>query len=499
MIRMEETPTGVVAIHRWFVEGEGWSYHPWFASRSHDLLAALKDELDTRRQLESAGGRRMISCHAFGGILVGEQCFDPDCPDPRASGRYPTILRVAFCPSQPSLKDQKVILSMLAGIDSQAPGVNQNLRINVHVTPPPPQSPSVQQRSPSQLRWLTFGVLILLIGGLGIFAWSHHQSKQHQDSHPSTDQKELELARSQMVALLQKWQGNVPDEKETLKVGQRFLQFLSQEAVKGKLTGSHPDILFVRRLPEHPRSPTNNKELIDDLNRLHKHLTEVKRPNEDHSTANGRFVTEQRTLSQVVEMIDIQMDYRRWWTLEGKNTRSYALGTEDVTHVSAYARRFIPKRQAVDEANRKWQQTAASKMVKTLREQWNVTAVENADVDARPWFVFHCYFQFLSQQHFSPDDLQGGSYPFEFVSRLPRESLSKDGGFLSENALKDSLRVLAKELFADKSDVTDTLLGNIATKMKYEQWKETVEIRGKREEGSPKINEYVQRCRIQRE
>jgi hypothetical protein len=106
MDHSEEGP-GAIAIHRWFAQGAGWSYHPWFQSRMYEFLKAITPELDGRGEiLAKNAGIHVIDCQALGGFLIGEQVPDPDCPDPLAAERCPTILRVAFLREMP--EDGKV-------------------------------------------------------------------------------------------------------------------------------------------------------------------------------------------------------------------------------------------------------------------------------------------------------------------------------------------------------------------------------------------------------
>lgn len=63
---------GVVAIHRWFADGEGWAYHPWYQSRLNELLAAVKPELDSRGRLRGRRSREDIRLRSNGRLSAGK-------------------------------------------------------------------------------------------------------------------------------------------------------------------------------------------------------------------------------------------------------------------------------------------------------------------------------------------------------------------------------------------------------------------------------------------
>jgi hypothetical protein len=134
-------------------------------------------------------------------------------------------------------------------------------------------------------------------------------------------------------------------------------------------------------------------------------------------------------------------------------------------------------------------------MVEILH-RWNVQAVTQKDAEKRPWFVFHCFFQRLSQLPLNSEDLRPDCWEVEFVRRLPKKPLSRDGMFSSEDELKEKLCELAKQLGGQPqlSDQVSTLLTRIAESMDYDSWKRQAEelgIRRNREEGSPKISQFV--------
>src|SRR5579884_1348781 len=98
---------GKVAVYRWFDNGEGWAYHPWFSARGLELSQAV----DPILKAAPAGS---FCIPALGGFLIGEHCEDPDCPDPKARARRPTVLRVAFLSRRPQHEDEATLLDALS-------------------------------------------------------------------------------------------------------------------------------------------------------------------------------------------------------------------------------------------------------------------------------------------------------------------------------------------------------------------------------------------------
>jgi hypothetical protein len=240
------TGCGMVAIHCWFAGGEGWAYHPWYEDRKHELLAALKGELESRRELESSDRRRRFVQKAMGGVLFGEQVSDASCPDQAATGRHPTILRVVFLRSEPPELDRVAIAERLSRLDAKQAGPDPGLMIRVN-------EPRSAHRSPSSRKAHLYIALLgfLCVGAvlagsqIGLF---------RPKARPTED--ELRKTQAKMATLLDKWQVKDPPQTEgkatetVYTTAQRFLAFLSQKEVGGRLDGHHPDTCFAKRLPQ---------------------------------------------------------------------------------------------------------------------------------------------------------------------------------------------------------------------------------------------------------
>src|SRR5437016_1908161 len=116
---------GPVAVHRWFPDGEDWSSHPWYSVRTRQLVQVLDGPLKANQERE-------FRVEAFGGFLVGEVVADLACLDPRAQGRRPSILRVAFVQGTPTEEEQQAVLRALRDLPlPEAPGERPDLSVPV--------------------------------------------------------------------------------------------------------------------------------------------------------------------------------------------------------------------------------------------------------------------------------------------------------------------------------------------------------------------------------
>lgn len=413
----------------------------------------------------------------MGGFLLGKQERDMKCLDPKAAERFPTILRVVFLPRKQSERNTEAILNDLTNIHVDRAGPNEELKIATAQTTPPPKAGTGSGRWPG---WLAL-VAFLLIGFLFVL-WQIIGMRS-----PPFDE-ELRKAKDRMAKLLERWQFDEKDlegsKSDHFKVAQRFLKTLSRDGIGIALEGNHPDVRFLSRMPKMGAHPQNKEQLRSALEGLLANLKEVKKPETPEQPS--------RSLTLILDEIEQEMDYRRWWGMSGKVV-DYASSEKADAKVAELALRFLGK-NAADRANSGWQQPAAKAMLTEL-QKWKVLAVSSQDLDRRPWMIFHCYFKFLSQHHFQPDDLREESWQVEFVKRLPKTPLTEDGTFESEDALIRKLRELADQLGAEKSNEVSTLVTNISSSMDYEKWKERAKgvINRKVEEGTPNVKDFVKR------
>ncbi len=472
--------SGAVAVHRWFVTGEGWAYHPWFEPRMLELMASLKPELDNRPAVMAAGTRGRILRPALGGVLVGEQVEDVNCPDPVAKGRFPTVLRVVFLRRPPSEPDRASITAHLARLGASAPGRDPTLSIPVAEANTPSPRPRPRRG------WVPVGVgllAVLLIAG--VTWWQFPLFGRGTPTAEPTQAKKGDDARKRqekMQGLLTKWQGPSaqPDARETeLETARRFFQFLSQSQWNGMLKGTHPDTLFVKRLPPKAEELKTDAEVVDSLRKLVGHLVK------DSTTDKPNPAD---TPIQVLEKLDQAMDFKSWWKEKGKEQVYFDQKAR--TDVSAFVRRAVSSQPKTTPKDGEELLEAARTMAGQLKT-WKVEAVTAEDATDRPWLVFQCYFQLLSQQHLgkhvegvpnSPSDR------LRFVRRLPEKPLAPDRHFRNRGELIETLVDLTEKLNpAVKSSQVEVLLDAIASAMDYDAWL--------RDTDSPEVKEFVARFR----
>jgi hypothetical protein len=509
-----EPNQGFVAIHRWFAQGEGWAYHPWYDQRIAELLAALKPVLDRRKELERCGGSQPSYIPAMGGTLFVIHERDDKCPDQAALHRYPTILRAVYLLQKPTTKhEEKSIqqqLKAVPAVDYPGPDERLLLSLSLHRNP---QAETENRTSPSLIettKWIIWIMAFVIIGAVLVILFRNTSpSPTTTRPSPPTTQPKLNSQKSlqndemtplldEMLRLLDKWETKSFDRSDVYKTAEAFFHFLSQESLwPHLLKNQHPDNQFVQRLPETAPTPTNEKELRENLEKLWRRLTGTEA---NHPPP---------PLPQMIQQIEQAMDYHQWWQKQGCKL-TYAFDPNNLSQsetvdakVSEFVYRFLP----AGDANLAWQRPAAEKMVEILH-RWNVQAVTQKDAEKRPWFVFHCFFQRLSQVTLTPEDLRENCWEVEFVRRLPEKPLSTDGMFASEDKLVEKLRELERRLGAKSNDQVSKLVASIAERvasiaesMDYDSWKRQAEelgIRRNREEGPPRISQFVKPYRKSR-
>lgn len=476
---------GAVAIHRWFADGEGWAYHPWYESRQFELLAVLQPELDHRRELEERGRHRSFTYYAMGGVLVGDQMSDPDCKDDRAVDRNPTILRALFLDDVPSPSLRRAIIEKLVQLDAQQVGPDDNLKVTLENTASFLRTPKASQgRKPFPgLTCCLLGFLVILASLLVCL---------FLPTSNNTESNEVVTAADKMLTLLQKWQveevGQLDNKKSDQwphQVVERFFRVLSQQEIVGGIEGEHPDAIFLRRFPPTPitnRKRWDSLELRQDLLQLHEELSR----NPELNEKQGKELIKEKELSLLVDQVAKQVDYIDWWKKTGCRL-NYVFGGIPNPQVSNSARQFADRRPS-------WEKDVAETMLKPLKK-WQIKAIADEDAKVRPWLIIHCFFKVLSQEHFTEEDLQSESYPVYFVKLLPKQSLTQDGVFTSRDELIKKLNELAEYLDARQSPLESTLVTNISMQMDYGEWRKGApRYIGKKVDAAPKkVEEFVSR------
>lgn len=486
---------GAIAIHRWFAQGEGWSYHPWFQSRLQEFLTVIKPELEGRGEiLPKSGGARMIECQALGGFLIGEQVFDPECPDPLAAGRCPTILRVAFLEARPEAGNDEKIRAELRQIPlPEKAGPDTGLKLAATSA----TIPAKLRRSSQPGRWRSRiglpAVLLISLAALLALAISDWPFPQIGGKfRPLFLGEELPEEKAKMIQLLGKWDpegkgGRSNHQKDVFQVAERFFEVLSKDEIKADWQdmdweATHPDVKFVKPLPKFGAKPQDEKALRQELQSLLKRLTTEAKPPVDATSP-------QKSLVKLLEEIEQEMDYLEWWKQTGKDLK-YATTATLNPKLAEYVQRFIG-RNPEDKTNLSWQQPAAHRMYQEL-EKWNVKAVSKADTTERPWLVFHCYFQLLSQEHFDQAELKEDSYPAVFINLLPDKAPTRDGRFDNQDQFKTALRKLSDKLNVEASNNVETLVSDISKAMDYQAWKKGHPRLPYTEQGSHRVQAFVE-------
>lgn len=80
-----------LVLHRWFASGEGWAYHSTIDAKDLDRVRTFATSiLANRRDCEVKSEKEDKD------TLVYRHYADRNCPDPKAQGRFPTVLIVAL-------------------------------------------------------------------------------------------------------------------------------------------------------------------------------------------------------------------------------------------------------------------------------------------------------------------------------------------------------------------------------------------------------------------
>jgi hypothetical protein len=150
------------AVHRWFARGEDWAVHPLLAGRMSEVLAAVDGRMKSREP-------GPIAAPLGAGRLVGELLDDPECLDPRATGRRPIVVRLAYAMGALTARDEDALLSALRrrALPSN-PGVDQGLIVSADVRPM--VAPAVPTPCPRRSPWKLVAAL-LSIPLIAVLCW----------------------------------------------------------------------------------------------------------------------------------------------------------------------------------------------------------------------------------------------------------------------------------------------------------------------------------------
>ncbi|MEZ6141051.1 MAG: hypothetical protein R3B84_10815 [Zavarzinella sp.] len=144
-----------VAVHMWFVEGEGWARDNFYAL-PNNFLQMLDSGVDSilKVDLSRTDGVIRFEKPCFDGWLIGIRTTDPFCVNRKAIGRNPSILKLAYLKTRTKPTPELVenVLELLGPIRPEREGT-YDFKIDVHLDEPQPVPvrPIVTNNNPSQL------------------------------------------------------------------------------------------------------------------------------------------------------------------------------------------------------------------------------------------------------------------------------------------------------------------------------------------------------------
>ena len=114
---------GCIAVHRWFENGEGWSFDTNFEG-SWPIIEALDECLKSNDKLPF-----QFEVPFQDGYLIGERVSDNNCPDELARHRGPSITRVAYSPTKLIGKHRERFLQLLRSFPLPNEGGQGNFKL----------------------------------------------------------------------------------------------------------------------------------------------------------------------------------------------------------------------------------------------------------------------------------------------------------------------------------------------------------------------------------
>lgn len=454
---------GKVAIHRWFAEGENWATHPWFRGRERQLVAALAPHIQTTGQEFAVAG--------LGGTLIGETVPDPDCPDPKARSRHPTILRAVFFSHPPTDRQRRALLADLRRLDvPPQPGADAQLEIRAPRSGQPTNtsgSPAPRSKKPFVI--LAAAAVLLVAGGL-VVASLVKSGDGPNPGIPKTDPKNATPPASGKPATTAK-PPTVPmtpgDDADLTPVGgevpylnQRTARRLRQQIGNaGKY--DHPYVVFLNemagRLPESAPACKDSADVRQGLRKLYEAL----QPGDD---------TAEWPADRLRKAIDSAMDYDAWRQKAGR--RVYR--DRDKPLDDALRRALDPFRNP----ERALRDTAAA--MAALLETWGEAGAKEQAARA-PLATADRFFAVLTRPANLPSPVTVDHPHVAFLRRLPAEPVGGGRAFEDAADVAVALRFLAYLFdrdFDPKVDRTPAveLVSLIGDDMDYARW-----VKGRKE------------------
>lgn len=232
MMNMNNTD-GYVVAHRWFADGEGWSYHPELSSSIKELTEALQPELQNRNRLSFETWESFRVSTRLGD-LRGIHKGDADCPDICAQGRYPTLLMAVLVPEGRVLPEQWQ--DTLKGLVPEKRGPDEALMMpGINLAP--------GSKSSGRKITLTGGIIMtcLIIAGIIVF--------------PIFRGDKWESRKMELVSVVEQSMAEtqgLPVDWTELKTSEKFKRFFDElESIEAiDVSASHPDYHYLKFLDE---------------------------------------------------------------------------------------------------------------------------------------------------------------------------------------------------------------------------------------------------------
>lgn len=469
-----------VVIHRWFERGAGWAYAPEIENSKLAVMAVLD------RQLKAGRPGTFSIQMAAGGCLIGTVADDPECPDPKAKGRKPTILRAVLLRDQPSEAQQQSLLRFMAEISPTRPGPDPALVLRLPANGEVPSKTAGMAAPKKMLRMRsnrksTFTVIAVVIAcAIGLAIVFGRANKPRSNSADINLEELAAVMNSQLSGWGVTRKLTTPDETTIA-----YFEFLSQDHVGQELLKSnHPYVEFIRRLPAGTIHRSEGLAKVDGvvkgLRALVSHLE--RRQSSEAGTA---------TADECLRRIDQQMNYDAW----RKRTRSPDGDLDRFAvipniGVVEYTERFRSGAM-IDFA-------PIAELMKPPLQKWRIDVPDRPS----PFRVFNAFFETLHRprgiENCSASD-RGHAY-WEFVDRLPSDAKSLGWTCDDRDQLDVALRDLLQKLGGSPGGkTTEGLVEAIVREMDYDEWvmRPAVLSQKNGKPNSQELVQYVDRFRMQ--
>jgi hypothetical protein len=438
---------GKVAVYRWFENGEGWAFHPWFSARGLELSRALDPVL------KRGGG--LFCVPALNGYLVGEQSEDESFPDPKARLRRPTILRAVFFARRPIESDCQRAVAALRELSLPtqrredphlALDAERFADFAFEANEPATSIPTAggAGRGTSNRVRLVAAVLLglatlILVSVLVV----RHLQTGRPEPAPEPGPEAIGAPRPAPPI-------EDPSVRLDMLTAGRFRQALGPHAKV-----DHPYTAYLKaqseRLPE-------STSVYQDRKQLRKLLPDLLRD----VPADAEKMSDDALLDTIVA----QLNYERW--REGPGKRDYRDRDKPLPED---LRRFVERFRQPSAALQK----SAVAMAELL-QGWGEREPSPRYAGQYPLTAIDRFFAFLTRPRFAPRPLTLDHPKVHFLWRLPADPIAEGMTFDNDVELAQALRQLLHHLDPrsnprDESESSTELLRKIAAALHYDAWR----------------------------